>query len=152
VVVPEGLLLAVTLFLAFVLVEGKKGMLLASIKIVKDVVHHLAVSSIVSIKVNDCSSLVYIFLKCNSLETCHVAIVVHDVIRSMLAAHANSGKNDSGTQSCLTVKDIFLDVNRVFIAQLYKESIIFGSAPFDHVAVDLIIALCKVQFSDHLHQ
>ncbi len=73
---------------------------------------------------------------------------VHDVIRSMLAARANSGKNDSGThsralQSCLIAKDIFLDVNRVLIAQLCKESIIFGSSSFDHVAVVLIIALCK---------
>jgi hypothetical protein len=82
---------------------------------------------------------------------CHVAFVVHDVIRSMLAACANSGKNGSGThsralQSCLTAKDIFLDVNRVLIAQLYRESIIFGSAPFDHVAMVLIIALCKDSF------
>jgi hypothetical protein len=83
--------------------------------------------------------------------------VVHDVIKSMLAACANSGKNNSGThsralQSCLIAKDIFLDVNRVLIAQLCKESIIFGSTSFDHVAVVLIIALCKGWFSDHLHQ
>jgi hypothetical protein len=60
----------------------------------------------------------------------------------MLAAHANSGKNDSGThsialQSCLTAKDIFVDVDRVLIARLCKKSIIFGSTPFDHVAVVL---------------
>ncbi len=82
---------------------------------------------------------------------CHVAFVVHDVIRSMLVACANSGKNGSGTQSralqsWLTAKDIFLDVNRVLIAQLYRESISFGSAPFDHVAIVLIIALCKNSF------
>ncbi len=80
-----------------------------------------------------------------------MAFVVHDVIRSMLAAHANSGKNDSGThsralQSCLTAKYIFLDVDRVLIAQLCKESIIFDSALFDHVAIVLIINLCKGQF------
>jgi hypothetical protein len=83
-----------------------------------------------------------------------VAFVVHDVIRSMLAARANSSKNDSGThsralQSCLIAKDIFLDVNRVFIAQL---AIIFGSSSFDNVVVVLIITLCKGWFSDHLHQ
>ncbi len=44
--VPGGLLLAVTLVLAFFFVEDKKGALLASIKISKDVVHHLAASSI----------------------------------------------------------------------------------------------------------
>ncbi len=71
-----------------------------------------------------------------------MAFVVHGVIRSMLAACANSGKNDSGTHSgalhsCLTAKDIFLDVDRVPIAQLCKESIIFGSAPFDHDAIVL---------------
>ncbi len=86
-----------------------------------------------------------------------MAFVVHGEIRSMLAACANSGKNDSGThsralQSCLTAKDIFLDFDRVLIARLCKESIIFGSAPFDHVAIVLIITLCKGQFSDHLHQ
>ncbi len=85
-----------------------------------------------------------------------MAFVVHDVIWSMLPAHANSGKHDSSThsralQSCLTAKENFLDVDRVLIAQLCKESIIFGSTPFDHVAVVLIIALCKGQFSDHLH-
>jgi hypothetical protein len=46
VAVPEGLLLAVTLVLVFFFVEGKKGMLLASITISKDVVHHLAAPSI----------------------------------------------------------------------------------------------------------
>jgi hypothetical protein len=46
VAVTEGLLLAVTLVLAFFFAEGKKGALLASNKISKDVVHHLAASSI----------------------------------------------------------------------------------------------------------
>jgi hypothetical protein len=46
VAVPEGLLLAVTLVLAFLFAEGKKGALLALIKISKDVIHHLAASSI----------------------------------------------------------------------------------------------------------
>ena len=46
VVVPEGLLLAVTIVLAFFVAEGKKGTLLAFIKISKNVVHHLADSSI----------------------------------------------------------------------------------------------------------
>ena len=46
VAVPEGLLLAVTLVLAFFFAEGKNGMLLASIKFFKDVVRHLAASSI----------------------------------------------------------------------------------------------------------
>ncbi len=45
VAVPEGLLLAVTLVLAFFFAEGKKGALLASNKISKDVVHHLTASS-----------------------------------------------------------------------------------------------------------
>ena len=44
--VPEGLLLAVTLVLAFFFAEGKNGMLLASIEFSKDVIHHLAASSI----------------------------------------------------------------------------------------------------------
>ncbi len=43
---PEGLLVAVTLVLAFFVVEGKKDALLASIKISKNVVHCLAASSI----------------------------------------------------------------------------------------------------------
>jgi hypothetical protein len=43
---PEGLLLAVTLVLAFFIAEGKKGALLASIKISKNVVHCFAASSI----------------------------------------------------------------------------------------------------------
>jgi hypothetical protein len=60
VAVSEGLLLAVTLVLAFFFAEEKKGALSASIKILKDVVHHLAAS--VSIKVKDCSSLVYKYL------------------------------------------------------------------------------------------
>jgi hypothetical protein len=46
VAVPEGLLLEVTLVLAFFFAEDKNGVLLASIKISKDVVHHLAASSI----------------------------------------------------------------------------------------------------------
>ncbi len=46
VVVPEGLLLAVTCVLAFFFAEGKNGVLLASVKFSKDVVHHLAASSI----------------------------------------------------------------------------------------------------------
>jgi hypothetical protein len=46
VAVPEGLLLAVTLVLAYFFAEGKNGMLLASIKFSKDVVHCLAASSI----------------------------------------------------------------------------------------------------------
>jgi hypothetical protein len=46
VAIPEGLLLVVTLVLAFFFVEDKKGALLASIKISKDVIHHLAASSI----------------------------------------------------------------------------------------------------------
>jgi hypothetical protein len=45
-VVTEGLLLAVTLVLAFFFAEGKKGTLLASNKISKDVVHNLTASSI----------------------------------------------------------------------------------------------------------
>ena len=46
VVVPEGLLVAVTLVIAFFIAEGKKGALLASIKISKNVIHRLAASSI----------------------------------------------------------------------------------------------------------
>jgi hypothetical protein len=46
VAVPEGLLISVTLVLAFFFAEGKNGMLLASIKFSKDVVHHFAASSI----------------------------------------------------------------------------------------------------------
>jgi hypothetical protein len=46
VVVPEGLLIAVTLVLACFFAEGKKGALLASNKISEDVVHHLDASSI----------------------------------------------------------------------------------------------------------
>jgi hypothetical protein len=46
VAVPEGLLLAVTLVLAFFFAEGKKSTMSASNKISKDVIHHLAASSI----------------------------------------------------------------------------------------------------------
>jgi hypothetical protein len=46
VAVPEWLLLSVTLVLAFFFAEGKNGVLLASIKFSKDVIHHLAASSI----------------------------------------------------------------------------------------------------------
>ncbi len=39
-------------------------------------------------------------LQCDFLETYHVVFVVHDVIRSMLAARANSGKIDLYSHSC----------------------------------------------------
>jgi hypothetical protein len=46
VAIPEGLLLVVTLVHAFFFAEGKKGALLASIKIPKNNVHYLAASLI----------------------------------------------------------------------------------------------------------
>ncbi len=84
-------------------------------------------------------------------------LLLHDVIRSMLAARTNSGETDSGTQSralqsYLTTKGMLFDVDQVLIAQLCMESVIFGSAPFYHVALVLIIALCKGHFLDCLHQ
>jgi hypothetical protein len=110
----------------------------------------------VSIRVEDCSSL------CTNPEMPHFGnvpcgfLLLHDVIRSMLAAHANSGKTDSGTQSralqsYLTSKGMLLDVNQVLIAQLCTESVIFGSAPFYRVALVLIIASCKGHVLDCLH-
>jgi hypothetical protein len=51
----------------------------------------------------------------------------------MLAARADSGKTDSGAQSkalqsCLTANGMLLDVDKVLMAQLCKESIIFLAA------------------------
>ncbi len=110
----------------------------------------------VSIRVEDCSSFVYKSWNATLWKCTMWLLLLHDVIRSILAAHANSGKTDSGTQSralhsYLTSKSILLDVNQVLIAQICMESVIFGSAPFYHVALVLIIALCKRHFLDCLH-